>query len=324
MLPRYWGVLIISTSKTNLAFAWALLIAALGLGAWLRNPAVALLGGLAIRLILNVNPVPNGNKVGKLALQTAIVLLGFTLGIDRLISVSADYGLIVTGYVLGTLGVGALLALALRGDRVEAGLLSSGTAICGGTAIATLAPLMDARPHQFAITTALVFLLNVVALFTFPYIGTLLDLSQETFGAWVALAIHDTSSVVATAAIYGDEAAEVATTVKLGRTLWLIPLAFAVSLVYRRGEAQLRVPLFVLLFVGAALLSSVLPLGATLLGALGAISKLLLVLALGMIGLEIHRDTLRQLSLTSVLFGVGLWLIAAPLSLVVIMLFGPG
>ena len=216
----------------------------------------------------------------------------------------ADYGLIVTGYA-GYPGVGALLALALRGDRVEAGLLSSGTAICGvqqcdlgssnGRSTSSVC-----HHHRVGISAKRGCVVHL------SYIGTLLDLSQETFGAWVALAIHDTSSVVATAAIYGDEAAEVATTVKLGRTLWLIPLAFAVSLVYRRGEAQLRVPMFVLLFVGAALLSSVLPLGATLLGALGTISKLLLVLALGMIGLEIHRDTLRQLSLTSVLFGVGL------------------
>ena len=300
-----------------------LLAAALLLGGYLRNPAVALLGGLGIRLILDINPVPNSSMLGRLSLQSAIVLLGFTLGFDRIIAVSADYGLIVAAYVLGTLLIGWLVALAIRGERVETGLLSSGTAICGGTAIATLAPLMEAKPHQFAIATALVFLLNVVALFTFPYIGAWLDMSQEVFGAWVALAIHDTSSVVATAAIYGDEAAAVATTVKLGRTLWLIPLAFCVSLLYRRGEAQLRVPVFVLLFVAAALASSILNLDSELQADISYASKLLLVAALGMIGLEIDRRTIRQMSFSSLAFGIGLWLIAAPAALALVLLFGP-
>lgn len=299
--------------------AWVALIAALGVGAYFRNPAFALLGGLAIRLSLGVNPVKASGKLGKLSLQTAIVMLGFTLGVDRLVSVSADYGIVVGAYVFGTLGLGWLLARVVRGDRTEATLLSSGTAICGGTAIATLAPLMGAKPHQFAVATALVFLLNIVALLTFPYIGTWLEMSQETFGAWVALAIHDTSSVVATAAIYGDEAAEVATTVKLGRTLWLIPLAFAVSLIYRQGEAKLRVPGFVLLFVAAALVSSFIDLTPAVTQSISLVSKTLLVFALGMIGLEINRTTLREMQLRSIAFGVGLWCIVAPLAAVLIL-----
>jgi uncharacterized membrane protein YadS len=177
---------------------------------------------------------------------------------------------------------------------------------------------MDAKPHQFAVATALVFMLNVVALLTFPAIGAWLNLSQETFGAWVALAIHDTSSVVATAALYGDEAAEVATTVKLGRTLWLVPVAFAASLIYRQGDAKLRVPAFVLLFVAAAVASSVLPLGPATTDLIATVSKILLVIALGMIGLDIDRQTLRQLSLRSIAFGIGLWLLVAPAALLLV------
>ncbi len=303
------------------ALAWVLLAAALGAGIYFRNPAVALLGGLFIRLALGVNPVPASGKVSKLSLQTAIVLLGFTLGVDRLVDVSAQYGLTVAVYVIGTLGLGWLMWRLFRGDAQEATLLTSGTAICGGTAIATLAPLTGARPHQFAVAMALVFLLNIVALFTFPYIGYWLNLSQETFGAWVALAIHDTSSVVATAAIYGNEAAEVAATVKLGRTLWLIPLAFAASLFYRQGEAKLRIPLFVLLFVAASAASSVISMPAVALDAVSWVSKALLVVALAMIGLEINRDTLQNLSLRSVAFGVGLWLLMAPAALLLVLYF---
>ncbi len=291
----------------------------LGAALYLKNPAVALLGALVLRLVLDVNPIPQSGRIGKLSLQTAIVVLGFTLGIDRVVDVSADYGIVVAVFVLGTLALGAGFALALNAWTRESVLLSGGTAICGGTAIATLAPVIGARSQEFAIATALVFLLNAVALFTFPAIGHWLALSQEAFGAWVALAIHDTSSVVATAALYGDEAAEVATTVKLGRTLWLIPLAFVASVLFRQGEASIRVPAFVIFFVVAAVLSSLLSLPGDLNALLALASKSLLVLALAMIGLDINRETVRSLNVKSVIFGVGLWLLVAPLALLLVL-----
>ena len=304
-------------SKTQQARLGAAL--ALAIGLYFRNPAYALLLGLATRLLTGVNPLRSVAKWGKLSLQTAIVLLGFTLGFDRMLQVSADYGLVVAVFVLGTLALGFLLAKALASETGEATLLSSGTAICGGTAIATLAPIIQAKPHNVGVAMALVFLLNAVALLTFPYIGQVLELSQQDFGAWVALAIHDTSSVVATAAIYGDEAAVVATTVKLGRTLWLIPLAFAVSLIYRSSEARLRVPGFILLFILAAGLGSVMPMGDGLLTGISVVSKTLLVVALGMIGLEIDRSTLSQVSWRSVALGVGLWALVAPIALALVL-----
>ena len=304
--------------KTHLA-AWLGLLAALGGGIALQNPAVALLGGLLIRLGLDINPVRSGLQLGTISLQTAVVLLGFTLGFDRVVAVSADYGLTVTAYVLMTLLLGWALARLVRGNRIESTLLASGTAICGATAIATLAPVVGARPHQLAATTGIVFLLNAVALFTFPAIGTWLDLSQETFGAWVALAIHDTSSVVATAAIYGDEAAAVATTVKLGRALWLIPLAFAASLLFAKPEAKLRVPPFILLFVAAAAIGGAIDIGERTTQGIGFVSKALLVVALGLIGLELDRASLRKLSLSSLVLGVGLWLAVVPLALMLVL-----
>ena len=304
--------------KTHLA-AWLGLLAALGGGIALQNPAVALLGGLLIRLGLDINPVRRGLRLGTISLQTAVVLLGFTLGFDRVVAVSADYGLTVAAYVLMTLLLGWALARLVRGNRIESTLLASGTAICGATAIATLAPVVGARPHQLAATTGIVFLLNAIALFTFPAIGTWLQLSQETFGAWVALAIHDTSSVVATAAIYGDEAAAVATTVKLGRALWLIPLAFAASLLFAKPEAKLRVPPFILLFVAAALVGGAIDMGERTMQGIGFVSKALLVVALGLIGLELDRASLRKLSLSSVVLGVGLWLAVVPLALMLVL-----
>ena len=301
------------------ALVWLGVLLVIALGIYFQNPAYALLGTLALRLILDVNPIKKSGTIGKLSLQTAIVLLGFSLGIDSLMQMSSDYGLVVAVFVLGTLGLGLLVGRLLRSDEAETTLIASGTAICGGTAIATLAPLINAKPQQFAVATALVFLLNIIALLTFPYIGTQLGLSQEVFGAWVALAIHDTSSVMATATIYGDEAAQVAAAVKLGRTLWLIPLAFAVSLIYGRREAKIRVPTFVLLFVGMAIVSRFVPLEPVVVGYISLLSKTLLVIALAMIGLEIDRQTLSQMSVRSIGLGVGLWIIVAPVALALVL-----
>jgi len=304
-------------TRTNIA--WVGVVLALAVGVYFRNPAYALLLGLATRLLTGMNPLHRVTKWGKLSLQAAVILLGFTLGFERLVQVSADYGLVVALFVLGTLAVGFVLAKVLASETNEATLLSGGTAICGGTAIATLAPIIQAKPQHVGVAMALVFLLNALALLTFPYIGHVLELSQQDFGAWVALAIHDTSSVVATAALYGDEAAIIATTVKLGRTLWLIPLAFVVGLIYRSDEAKLRVPGFVLLFIAAAIVGSLLPLGEAVVGGISVFSKVLLVVALGMIGLEIDRATLSQISWRSIGLGVGLWLLAAPAALALVL-----
>ena len=308
---------------TQSVLVWLFLGLSLGLGLYYKNPAIALIGTMAVRLTWQQNPIAAASRYGKLALQTAIVMLGFTLGFEQLVDVSAEYGILVGGYVIGTLLLGwaitMLLAGVFRDNRVENQLLTGGTAICGGTTIAALAPILGAKPHQFAVATALVFILNAVALLTFPSIGHALQLDQDTFGAWVALAIHDTSSVVATAALYGDRAAEVATTVKLGRTLWLIPLVFAASLVFRQRDTKVRVPLFVMLFVLAAVIASFVPLGEAITGGISIASKYLLVIALGMIGLEIDRETLRAVSLKSVVFAVSLWAIVAPVSLWVLL-----
>ena len=208
-----------------------------------------------------------------------------------------------------------------RLDKKEATLITGGTAICGGTAIATLSPIIDARPRQIGAAMALVFMLNAVALIFFPYIGGFLNLSQEEFGAWVALAIHDTSSVVATAAIYGEESAAVATTVKLGRTLFLVPLAFVVALIFRSKKAKFETRWFVLGFLLAALVGTLVSMPVDLQGALVFISKLLLVFALWVIGCEIDRDTIRSTSPSVVYFGLGLWAVAASSALFLIRLF---
>ena len=194
------------------------------------NPALALFVGMFWTLLLGRPVIDRGQVYGKYLLQTAIVLLGFKLNVSDLWRISADYTPLVAVYVLTALLLGLGLGWLLKLEKNASLLMASGTAICGGTTIATLAPILKARADQVGVSLAIVFLLNALALITFPYIGDYLEMSQEQFGVWVALSIHDTSSVVATAQIYGDQAASIATTVKLGRTLWLIPLAFQIVL----------------------------------------------------------------------------------------------
>ncbi len=281
---------------------------------YVGNPAVALLVGSALSLLTNAKIVPGSDKLGKYALQTAIILLGLKLNAAMLIQISADYSLMVTFYVLATLAVGFTIGRLLRNDDVSNQLISSGTAICGGTTIASLSPIIHARPDQTAVALTVVFLLNALALFTYPYIGEFLQLTQEQFGVWCALSIHDTSSVVATALLYGEDAGAVATTLKLGRTLWLIPLLVVAS-VMARQDARVQVPTFVLLFILSAMLGSFLDLPAWLTTSAGSTSKALLVLALSCIGTDISLTTVRELRGATLVQGIALWLIAAPATL---------
>lgn len=281
----------------------------------LGNPAYGLLVGMLLTLILNQPALPKGAKASKYLLQTAIILLGLKLNMVDMWHINADYTVFVIAYVLGAIGIGLLLGRLLGVDRAASTLIATGTGICGGTTIATLAPILKARAEQVGLSLAIVFLLNAVALFLFPVIGKALDMSQTQFGVWVALAVHDTSSVVATAAMYGEEATNVATIVKLGRTLWLIPAVLVISMLARRGEAKLRIPGFILLFIGASILGSLVPLPSVVPSLASHLCKALLVVALFLVGTEITRDTLRGLTGKILWQALALWGLAAPLTL---------
>ena len=282
---------------------------------YLGNPAIALLLAAIVAISLDRSIIPGAEKTGKYALQTAIVLLGFSIDSERLFTLSRDFALPVAAYVLLTLGAGLLLGMMIRNDKTATKLTAAGTAICGGTAIASLSPIVRATSAQTATVIALVFLLNAVALLMFPFIGEYLGMTQAQFGVWAALAIHDTSSVVATASIYGEEAAAVATTLKLGRTLWLIPIILVFSLLEQAQQAKLRVPTFVILFVIASILGSLIPFPPVIPDAAGIICKALLVVALFCIGADLTRSTLKSLSGKVLIHGIGLWAIAAPATL---------
>lgn len=299
--------------------AWVAVAVLLPALIWYGNPAIAMLAGTLLSLSWRQPLTVGGHRWGRLSLQSAIVLLGFTLSIGRVAEVSGDSLWLVAAYVIGVLGIGLVLARLLRLERESGWLMASGTAICGGTAIATLAPLIGARADQVGVAIGIVFLLNAAALFGFPVIGHWLGMSQLQFGMWSALAIHDTSSVLATAAIYGNEALEVATTVKLGRTLWLIPLTLFVSLAQRASAARVRVPPFILAFIAVSVLSTVVPLPAEVAHAASRVSKALLITALFFIGTEISRATLRLMRGRVLVHALLLWAVAASATLATVL-----
>ena len=304
-----------SLPPTGVLFGYLIVTVALAALVLWANPAIALLTGAALTITINRMLVTGGNTIGKYMLQAAIVLLGLKLDITALWQTSADYAGLIAIYVIGALLIGLAIARGLGVDRIPGTLIAAGTAICAGTTIATIAPILRAPPAQIGLTLAIVFLLNAFALLTFPAIGDWLGMSQTEFGVWAALAIHDTSSVVATAALYGDEAADVATTLKLGRTLWLIPLVLAVSMMERTQDAKLRVPGFILLFVVASAVGSIIGVPETVTALAATGSKALLIGALFFVGTEITRTTIAQLRGRVVGQALLLWALVVPATL---------
>ena len=285
-----------------------LMVLLIGVG----NPALAFLAAAAISLWTNRTLIANASKYSKYALQTAIVLLGFSMNANNLLSLSIDYAAVVSLYVVITLFFGLFIGRLIKQESIDSKLISTGTAICGGTAIASLSPILRASPGQTGMTLALVFVLNAVALLSFPYAGDWLNLSQSQFGVWTALAIHDTSSVVATAAIYGEEAAQVATTLKLGRTLWLVPVLLVFSIIEGSKDDKktlITIPNFIFLFVGASIAASYLDLQSLVIVYTSLVSKALLVAALFLVGIATTRENLKQLNRKHLLQGLIIWII---------------
>ena len=286
---------------------------------WVGHPALALLAGAVGSLALAPTLPAYVDRSAKLCLQAAIVLLGFTLHVQALWQTSRDYAALILIFVAGTLIAGLVIGRLVRADEDQARLLSTGTAICGGTAIATLAPIIRARPESVAIAIGIVFLLNAVAIVLLPWLGHALEMTEDQFGVWVAMAIHDTSSVVGAAAIFGDRALAVATTVKLLRTLLLVPIALVAGILVRQNQARLRIPGFLVLFVVASVAGSVLEPPAALISGVKAASQMLLVAALFGVGLEIRRTTIASLNGRAISLSVVLWLLVLPITWFVAM-----
>ena len=309
---------IIDTTKQSNIVLIALLGA--GLVVFVSNPAVAFMAGALYSLIYN-RPLPaNIGKTGTYCLQTAIVLLGLKLNAGEVIKLTQDYAPIVAGYVVLAMVLGLLIGKLVQNTSKSSQLVSAGTAICGGTAVATLSPVIQAKTEETGVALSLIFLLNIFALLLFPYIGEYLQMTQEQFGVWVALSVHDTSSVVATTAIFGEEAMKVATTVKLGRTLWLIPLILLFSVSQKRKGTQIRFPIFILLFILSASASSFVEIPNQILLLVTKCTTYFLMVALFFMGLGLTRSTLQNLKRGPVIHILLLWLLVVPATLLLVVM----
>lgn len=295
-------------------------MAAASLLPWISAP-IALLAGIILTNIFRSTTVKSKSSLVKRLLQVSIIGLGFGMNINNALEVGKE-GLLLTVFTLTfvfLLGWGLSKVFGL--DKKIAYLISSGTAICGGSAIAAVAPLIKANEKEISIAIGTVFILNAVALFAFPVIGHLLELTQHDFGIWSAIAIHDTSSVVGAASQYGEEALEIATTVKLSRALWIIPLCIVTAFAFKQQDQGIKMPYFILLFIVAMLISTWLPQFAELFSWISYIAKRLLVLTLFLVGTQLTLDTIKTAGVKSMLFGSILWIAVSIVSLVVILVW---
>ena len=290
------------------------------LGSWATPPVVLFLG-LAFALVCG-QPYPAFNKkMSKQLLQYSVVGLGFGMNVEAALASGKDGMMFTVISVFGTLLVGWLVGrLLLKVDKNTSYLISSGTAICGGSAIAAVGPVIKAKDSEMSVALGTVFILNAVALFIFPPIGRYLGLDDVQFGTWAAIAIHDTSSVVGAGAAYSEAALEVATTIKLTRALWIIPVALVTCILFRSKDNKIKVPWFILWFVVAMLVNTYLLDAVPQVGkTINGIARKSLTLTMFFIGASLSPSVLRQVGVKPLLQGVILWGLVSAVTLAVVL-----
>jgi uncharacterized integral membrane protein (TIGR00698 family) len=278
------------------------------------SPPIALCAGIIFGLALPHPYAADSRALSKFLLQASVVALGFGMNLHEVLRAGRN------GFLYTALGIGfALLVgyglgklIAVRGTISY--LISAGTAICGGSAIAAIGPIVQASGEEMAVSLGTVFILNAIALFIFPVIGSAFGLSQSQFGLWAALAIHDTSSVVGAASRYGNEALVIATTVKLARALWIVPLALVTAAV-KHSKSKVQIPWFIVLFCLAAVVSTYGPQELRLSQMFFQLGRLGLTVTLFLIGTGISRATLKEVGWRPLVQGVLLWILVGVTSL---------
>lgn len=301
-----------ASPDTKTLLLWAL--AASCVLPWVTPPA-ALFGGLVFALLLGNADPQRAAKVQKYLLQGSVVGLGFGIQLGAVVKAGST-GIVATALtLLATFGLGWVLARAFGVEKTAGNLITTGTAICGGSAIAAMGPVLGAQPREMSVSLGCVFVLNAVALFIFPGLGHWAGLTPEQFGWWAAIAIHDTSSVVGAAARFSPEALAVAVPVKLARALWILPLVAVAALLVRRQGGKTTVPWFVLWFVVASAVASFVPAGAEVYPWLVKAARAGLAVTLFLIGASLSRDNLLSVGWRPFAQGIALWVIVSAASL---------
>lgn len=314
--PFYWILLVFTLFPFKMLF-----------GVEVISPAIALFLGLMFAIVFGT-PYPKFNKqLSKYLLQASVVGLGFGMNLQKSLQSGADGMLFTVVSVIGVMILGIYLGRWMKINDKASYLISSGTAICGGSAIAAVGGVMRANEKDMAVSLGVIFILNAVALFIFPPLGHLFNMSDAQFGTWAAIAIHDTSSVVGAGAAYSPEACELATLIKCTRALWIIPLAFFTIWYFRKekggeGKAKVSIPWFILLFVVAMVINTYTPDSMMsymrpVYNAIVAIAKQALVAVLFAIGASLSIKVVREVGVKPLVQAVVLWIAIGVSSLIV-------
>ncbi len=281
----------------------------------LVSPPIALLMGLIIAQFIGHPYLHLNHKATHILLQVSVVGLGFGMNVTSALKAGKEGILFTIVSIIGTLVIGFFMGKFLKIEKKTSYLISTGTAICGGSAIAAISPVIKAEEKQISVALGTIFILNSAALFLFPFIGHQLNLSQSQFGMWCAIAIHDTSSVVGAASKYGPQALEIGTTVKLARALWIIPVAFLSTFIFKNKNSKIKIPYFIGLFVLAMIANTYIPFVQQYNHYLTNIAKAGLTLTLFLIGCGLNRKTISSVGFKPLIQGVILWVIIATAAL---------
>ena len=282
-----------------------------GYSTWV-TPPVALFRGLIFALSSGQAQPKFNKKVSKYLLQYSVVGLGFGMNLQASLASGKEGMEFTVISVVGTMLIGWFIGRKfLKVDRDTSYLISSGTAICGGSAIAAVGPVLRAKDTEMSVALGTIFILNAIALFIFPVIGHALDMSQQEFGTWAAIAIHDTSSVVGAGAAYGEEALQIATTIKLTRALWIIPLALITSFVFKSKGQKISIPWFIFFFILAMVFNTYVlnssETGIMIGEGINSLARKTLTITLFFIGASLSRDVLKAVGIKPLIQGVLLW-----------------
>ena len=324
---------IISTLKANNKVIYTIIVSALaillligyvpalaGISACV-TPPVALFLGLIFALLCGQAYPKFNKKVSKTLLKYSVIGLGFGMNLHASLASGKEGMMFTIVSVIGTMVIGMLIGRkVLKMNRDTAYLISSGTAICGGSAIAAVGPVIKAKESDMSVALATIFILNAIALFIFPVLGEWMGLTQQQFGTWAAIAIHDTSSVVGAGAAYGEEALQVATTIKLTRALWIIPLALITSVIFKNESKKISIPWFILWFVVAILINTYLLDSVPMVGKIiSGVARKGLTITMFFIGASLSTDVLKAVGIKPLIQGVLLWIVISVSSLLYIL-----
>ena len=313
----YVGILSVLTVCLLLGYVPCLSV----LSSWV-TPPVSLFLGLVFALLCGQAYPKFNKKVSKKLLQYSVVGLGFGMNLHASLASGKEGMLFTIISVVGTMLIGMFIGRKLlKVNRDTSYLISSGTAICGGSAIAAVGPVIKAKDSDMSVALATIFVLNAIALFVFPVLGEWLGLTQQEFGTWAAIAIHDTSSVVGAGAAYGEEALQVATTIKLTRALWIIPLALVTSFIFKSEGRKVSIPWFILWFIVAILINTYVLDAVPQVGkAISGLARKGLIITMFFIGASLSADVLKSVGVKPLVQGVLLWLVISVGSLVYIVM----